>query len=68
MSYSYNPGIFAACLITSYCNFSSLILASIGMISFYILSERFFPKHKELSDAGVTSIAKTGYRFEVLFL
>ena len=68
MSYSYNPDIFAACLITSYCNFSSLILASILMISFYILSERFFPKHKELSDAGVTSITKTEFRFGVLFL
>ena len=32
--------IFAASLLTSYCSFSSLILSSINIISFYIFSTR----------------------------
>ena len=48
-----NSYIFGASLLISYCNFSSLIL-SIAMISFYILSKRFFLKRKRLSDARVT--------------
>ena len=39
-----NADIFAASLLISYCNFSSLIISSIVMISFYILSKRFFLK------------------------
>ena len=35
------------------------------MISFYILSERFFLKHKRLSDAKVASITKKEYGFAV---
>ena len=38
------------------------------MISFYIPSERFFPKHKGLSDARVVSITKKEYGFAVHFL
>ena len=45
--------IFDAFLLISYCNCSSLILSSIVMISFYIISERFFLKCKRLSDARV---------------
>ena len=45
--------IFAAFLLIPYCSFSSLILSSIVMISFYILSKRFFLKREELSDARV---------------
>ena len=33
------------------------------MISFYILSTRFFLKRKGLSDAGVVSITKKEYGF-----
>ena len=44
--------------VTSYCSFSLLILPSIVMISFYILSKKFFPKRKGLSDARVVSITK----------
>ena len=36
--------------------------------NFYILSKRFFPKHKELSDARVVSITKKEYGFAVNFL
>ena len=53
-----NAYIFAASLLISYCNFSSLNLLSIVMISFYILSERFFLKCKGLSDARVASVKK----------
>ena len=38
------------------------------MISFYILSTRFFLKRKGLSDARVASITKKEYGFEVHFL
>ena len=53
-----NVDIFAASLLISYCSFSSLILSSIAIISFYILSKRFFLKHEQLSDARVVSINK----------
>ena len=38
------------------------------MISFYILSKRFFLKREELSDARVASITKKEYGFAVHFL
>ena len=38
------------------------------MISFYILSKRFFLKWKGLSDARVVSITKKEYNFTVHFL
>ena len=60
--------IFAACLSILYCYFSSLILSSIVMISFYIPSKRFFLKRKRLSDATVASIAKKEYGFALHFL
>ena len=44
---------FAASLLILYCTFSSLILSSIFMISFYTLSKIFFFKREELSDARV---------------
>ena len=37
------------------------------MIPFYILSTRFFLKHKGLSDARVASIIKKEYGFAVIF-
>ena len=65
---NYNADIFAASLLITYCSFSSLILSSVVMISFYILSKRFFLKHEGLSDARVTSITKKEYDFTVYFL
>ena len=37
------------------------------MISFYILSNKFFLKHKGLSEARVVSITKNEYGFQVYF-
>ena len=37
------------------------------MISFYIVSKRFFPKRKGLSDAKLVSVAKQEYGFAVYF-
>ena len=36
--------VFAASILISYCNFSSLILLSVVVINFYIVSKRFFRK------------------------
>ena len=54
-------------LFLPYCSFSSLILSSIVMISFYILSIRFFLKHIGLSDARVVSVTKKEYSFAVQY-
>ena len=63
-----NIGIFAASQLILYCSFSSLILSSVIMISFYILSKRLFLKRAELSEARVVSIKKKEYGFSVNFL
>ena len=64
-----NPDIFAASPLILYCNFSPPILSSvIVMISFYILSKRFFLKREEISDARVVSVTKNEYGFAVYFL
>ena len=63
-----NADIFAASLLISYCGFLSLILSSVFVISFYILSRKFFLKHKRLSDARVASTIKKEYGFAVHFL
>ena len=63
-----NAYVFAASMLISYCTFSSLILSSIVMIIFYILSKRFFLKREGLSDARVASIIKKEYGFAVHFL
>ena len=60
--------IFAACVLISYYSFSSLILLSIVMISFCILSKRFFLKSKGLFDVRVVSTTKIEYGFAVRFL
>ena len=60
--------IFAASLLTPYCSFSSLILSSIVMISFYNLSKKVFLKHEEFSDVRVVLITKKEYGFPVHFL
>ena len=53
-----NVHTFTASLLISYYNFSFLILSSVVMISFYILSKIFFLKREGLSDARVASITK----------
>ena len=61
-----NADTFAASSLIFYCNFSSLILTSIVVISFYVLSKIFFPKRKGLSDARVPSITKSGFAVHFL--
>ena len=50
-----NANIFVASLLTSYCSFSSLILLSIVIIKFYIVSKRFFLKREESSESSISS-------------
>ena len=63
-----NAHIFTASLLISYCRFSSLISSSVVMISFYILSKRFFLKREGLSDERVVSITKKEDGFAAHFL
>ena len=63
-----NADIFSASLLISYCSFSSLILPSIVIINFYIVSKRLFLKREILSNAGVLSITKKENGFAVHFL
>ena len=58
---------FVASLLISCCNLSSLIVSSIVMISFYILSKRFFLNCKGLSEARVVLVTKKEYGFAVHF-
>ena len=58
-----NAHIFALSLLISCCSFLFLILQSNPMISFYILSVRFFLKRKGLSDARAVLITKKEYGF-----
>ena len=53
-------------LLLSYCSFSSLILSSIFIRSFYILSTRYFLKREEVSDARVVSKTKKNMVFALL--
>ena len=64
----FNAVIFAVSLLILYCSFLSLILSSIAMISFYILSKRFFLKRKGLSDAILAKITTKEYGFVVHIL
>ena len=64
---NYNADTFVASLLISYCSFSSPILSSVAMISFYILSKRILLKHEGISDARVPSITKKEYGFAVHF-
>ena len=48
-----------------YCSFSSLVLSSVAVIYFYILSKRIFLTCKGISAARVVSIIKIEYGFEV---
>ena len=58
----------ATSLLISYCSFPSLILSSIVMINFFILSKRFFLKRKGSSDARVATMAKEEYVFSTIFI
>ena len=55
-------------LLQAYYSFSSLILSSIDMISFHILSKRFFLKSEGLSDATVASLIIKENAFAIHFL
>ena len=63
-----NGDIFAASWLISYYSFLLLIISSIAMINFYIVSKRFFLKRKKLSDGRVVSITKKEFGSEVEFL
>ena len=63
-----NGDVFAVSLLISYCSFPSLILSSISITSFYIISKRFFLKNEVLPDARVASIPNKEYGFAVHFL
>ena len=54
----YNADIFAASLLILYFRFSSLILPSLVMISFYIISKKFSLKGRRVSDAKIVLITK----------
>ena len=56
-----NANILSAFLLILHCSFPFLILSSIVMVSFYILSKRFFLKYKGKSDAKVASATKKEY-------
>ena len=58
--------IFPTSLLISYRIFSSSILSSIVMISFYIISKRFFQKCKRLSSVREVPLTKKECRFAVL--
>ena len=58
-----NADVFAASLLASFYNSSSLILSSVVMIRFYILYKRFSLKRKELPDAKVAWITNKEYGF-----
>ena len=60
-----NVDIFNASLLIIYHKFSSLVLSSIAMVSFYILSKRLRLRRKWLSDARLVSVTKTEYDFAV---
>ena len=63
-----NKDVFAASLFTSYYSFSSLILSSIVVISFYIFFIKLFLKCKLLSEERVVSFTEKEYGFAVYFL
>ena len=61
--------IFYASLLMLYCNFSCLILSSIVIINFYIISKRFFLRREELSDKRLVSVTKKRIMFwSILFI
>ena len=63
-----NADVFAVSLFISYFIFLSVILSSIVMISFYILSKIFFLKRQKSTGARLASITKKEYGLAVRFL
>ena len=61
-----NADIFTVSVLMSYCRFSILIVSSVVMITFYILSKKLRLKCKGLSDL-LYSLAKKEYGFVVHF-
>ena len=57
--------VFAVSLVILYCSFSSLILLSSDMISFYIYSIGLIQNCKVLSDTRVGPLTKKEYGFAV---
>ena len=62
-----NRVIFAADLLISYCNFSSLVLSSVVVTILYTSSSRFFQKCNGLSDGRVASITKHFFSLHFLY-
>ena len=62
-----NADIFATFLLILYCRFSFLVILSVVMISFYILSKRFHRKRKGLSDARAVSLTKRKIVLKYIF-
>ena len=62
-----NRVIFAADLLISYCNFSSLVLSSVVVTILYTSSSRFFQKCNGLSDGWVASITKHFFSLHFLY-
>ena len=63
-----NAYIFSACLLIPYCYFSCLILSSIPITNFNILSRRLFLKPKGLTGARVASVTKKECGFVIHML
>ena len=63
-----NEHVFAATLLMSYCNLSSLILSLIVMVTLYSPYNRFLQKIKALSDGRALSVTKNKYESTVKFL
>ena len=59
--------IFAASPLILYYSFSSLIVSSVVMITFYILLKMLCLKRKGLSDGNVVSFTKKEHGFAVYF-
>ena len=68
ISHDDNADIFATSLLMSKDSFSFLMVSSIVLISFNILSARFFLKRKDLSDVTMQWITKKEYVFLNLFV
>ena len=55
----YHVDIFTASLLILYCSFSSLLVPSLVMISFYIPCKKLFLEHEGLSDGTVVWLTET---------
>ena len=55
----YHVDIFTASHLIFYCSFSSLLVSSLVMISFYIPCKKLFLEHKGLSDGRVVWLTET---------